>query len=151
MVLLSKERLQEKLRLSRERQEKKIQAEKERRRAIKQEVLAELKKPKKIKLIKLDDEKYISHRNVGEKTVEGRGYEPYEAVRCNALIPNDKASSKENLHYSVDNESSLISNILIGDIYETMEELMEAEKRGEGKINWDYFDSSVKRVRDLLK
>lgn len=139
MVLLSKERLQERLRQSRERQEKKKKAEKERRRAIKQEVLAELKKPKKIKLIKLDDEKYISHRNVGEKTVDGRGYEPYEAVRCNALIP------------SVDTESSLISSILIGDIYETREELMEAEKRGEGKINWDYFDSAVKRVRDLLK
>ena len=143
MVLLSKERLQERLRLSRERQEKKRQAEKERRRAIKQEVLAELKKPKKIKLIKLDDEKYISHRNVGEKTVDGRGYEPYEAVRCNALIP-------EKLHYSVDTESSLISNILIGDIYETRDELMEAEKRGEGKINWEYFDSAVKRVRGII-
>ena len=118
MVLLSKERLQERLRQSRERQEKKRQAEKERRRAIKQEVLAELKKPKKIKLIKLDD---------------------------------DNESSKENVHYSVDTESSLISSILIGDIYETREELMEAEKRGEGKINWDYFDSAVKRVRDLLK
>ena len=119
MALLSKERLQERLRQSRERQEKKRQAEKERRRAIKQEVLAELKKPKKIKLIKLD------------------GY--------------NKESSNENLHYSVDTESSLISSILIGDIYETREELMEAEKRGEGKINWDYFNASVKRVRNLLK
>ena len=118
MVLLSKERLQERLRQSRERHEKKKKAEKERRDAIKREVLAELKKPKKIKLIKLDD---------------------------------DKESSKEKLHYSVDTESSLISNILIGDIYETREELMEAEKRGEGKINWDYFDAAVKRVRDMLK
>lgn len=118
MALLTKEKLQERLRLSRERHEKKIQAEKERRRAIKQEVLSEIKKPKKIKLIKLDDY---------------------------------KESSKENLHYSVDTESSLISNILIGDIYETREELMEAEKRGEGKINWEYFDAAVKRVRDLLK
>lgn len=118
MVLLSKERLQERLRLSRERQEKKKKAEKERRRAIKQEVLAELKKPKKIKLIKLD------------------GYK--------------KESSNENLHYSVDTESSLISSILIGDVYETMEELMEAEKRGEGKLNWEYFDSAVKRVRDII-
>ena len=118
MVLLSKERLQERLRQSRERQEKKRKAEKERREAIKREVLAELKKPKKIKLIKLDD---------------------------------DKESSKEKLHYSVGTESSLISNILIGDIYETREELMEAEKRGEGKINWDYFDEAVKRVRDLIE
>ena len=119
MVLLTKERLQERFRLSRERFEKKRLAEKERREAIKREVLAELKKPKKIKLIKLDDDK--------------------------------KEYSKENLHYSVDTESSLISNILIGDIYETREELMEAEKRGEGKINWEYFDASVKRVRDMLK
>ena len=106
------------LRQSRERQEKKKKAEKERREAIKQEVLAELKKPKKIKLIKLDDYK--------------------------------KESSNEKAHYSVDTESSLISSILIGDIYETREELIEAEKRGEGKINWDYFDSAVKRVRGII-
>ena len=118
MVLLSKEKLQERLRLSRERHDKKRQAEKERRDAIKREVLAEIKKPKKIKLIKLDD---------------------------------GKDSSKEKLHYSVDTESSLISNILIGDVYETREELIEAEKRGEGKLNWEYFDEAVKRVRDLLK
>ena len=126
MVLLSKEKLQERLRLSRERHEKKRKAEKERRDAIKQEVLSELKKPKKIKLIKLDGYKDISHRSVGEKTVEGRCYEPYESVRY-------------------------ASTIFLGDIYETREELMEAEKRGEGKINWDYFNSAVKRVRDLLK
>ena len=118
MVLLSKERLQERLRQSRERHEKKRKAEKERREAIKREVLAELKKPKKIKLIKLD------------------GYK--------------KESSNEDAHYSVDTESSLISNILIGDIYETREELIEAENRGEGKINWDYFDSAVKRVRGII-
>ena len=117
MVLLTKEKLQERLRLSRERHDKKRKAEKERREAIKREVLSELKKPKKIKLIKLDD---------------------------------DKDSSKEKLHYSVDTESSLISNILIGDIYETREELMEAEKRGEGKINWDYFDDAVNRVRGII-
>ena len=118
MVLLSKERLQERLRQSRERQEKKKKAEKERREAIKREVLYELKKPKKIKLIKLD------------------GYK--------------EDSKKETTNYSVCTESSLISSILIGDVYETREELMEAEKRGEGKINWDYFDAAVKRVRDLI-
>ena len=117
MVLLTKEKLQERLRQSRERHENKRKAEKERRLAIKREVLAELKKPKKIKLIKLDD---------------------------------DTESSKEKLHYSVDTESSLISNILIGDIYETREELIEAEKRGEGKLNWEYFDESVKRVRGII-
>ena len=118
MALLSKEKLQERLRLSRERHEKKRKAEKERRDAIKREVLSELKKPKKIKLIKLDDDK--------------------------------KESSNEKVHYSVDTESSLISNILIGDIYETREELMEAEKRCEGKLNWEYFDEAVKRVRGII-
>ena len=125
MALLSKEKLQEMLRQSRERQENKRKAEKERRDAIKREVLAELKKPKKIKLIKLDGYKDIAHRKVGEKAVEGRGYEPCEAVRY-------------------------ASTIFLGDIYETREELMEAEKRGEGKINWDYFDSAVKRVRGII-
>ena len=118
MVLLSKEKLQERLRQSRERHENKRKAEKERREAIKREVLSELKKPKKIKLIKLDD---------------------------------DNDVSKDTIQYSVNTESSLISSILIGDIYETREELMEAEDRGEGKLNWEYFDESVKRVRDLLK
>ena len=125
MVLLSKEKLQERLRLSRERHDRKRKAEKERREAIKREVLAELKKPKKIKLIKLDGDKDIAHRSVGEKTVEGRGYEPYEAVRY-------------------------ASTIFLGDIYETREELLEAEKRGEGKINWDYFNAAVKRVRGII-
>ena len=117
MVLLSKERLQERLRQSRDRHKKKKKAEKERREAIKREVLSELKKPKKIKLIKLDD---------------------------------DNDVSKDAIQYSVNTESALISSILIGDIYETREELMEAEKRGEGKINWEYFDSSVKRVRCII-
>ena len=125
MALLSKEKLQERLRLSRERHDKKRKAEKERREAIKREVLAELKKPKKIKLIKLDGYKDIAHRKVGEKTVEGIGYEQYEAVRY-------------------------ASTIFLGDIYETREELMEAEKRGEGKINWEYFDAAVKRVRGII-
>ena len=125
MVLLSKERLQERLRQSRERQEKKRQAEKERREAIKREVLSELKKPKKIKLIKLDGYKDIAHRIVGEKTVEGRGYEPYEAVMY-------------------------ASTSFLGDIYETKEEILEAEKRGEGKLNWEYFDEAVKRVRGII-
>lgn len=117
MALLTKEKLQERLRLSRERHEKKKKAEKERREAIKREVLAELKKPKKIKLIKLDDYKDVS---------------------------------KDAIQYSVNTESSLISSILIGDIYETREELIEAEKRGEGKLNWDYFNSAVKRVRGII-
>ena len=117
MVLLSKEKLQERLRLSRERHEKKKKAEKERREAIKREVLSELKKPKKIKLIKLDD---------------------------------DNDVSKDAIKYSVNTESALISNILIGDIYETREELMESENRGEGKLNWEYFDEAVKRVRGII-
>ena len=125
MVLLSKEKLQERLRLSRERHDKKRKAEKERREAIKREVLAELKKPKKIKLIKLDGYKDIAHRIVGEKTVEGRGYEPYEAVMY-------------------------ASTSFLGDIYETKEEILEAEKRGEGKLNWEYFDEAVKRVRGII-
>ena len=68
-----------------------------------------------------------------------------------SYVDDENESSKEKIHYSVDTESSLISNILVGDIYDTREELMEAENRGEGKINWEYFDDAVKRVRGLLK
>ena len=128
MALLTKEQLQERFRISRERQAKKKEAERKKRKAEsdkrRKETMAELNKPKKINLVKLDDEKYIAHRNVGEKTVEGRGYEPYEAVRCNALF--------------------------LGNLYETREELMEAEKRGEGKLNWEFFNKLVKEVRKEL-
>ena len=130
MALLSKERLQERLRQSRERQKKKRKAEKERREAIKREVLAEIKKPKKIKLIKLDDEKYISHRNVGEKTVEGRGYEPYEAVKY----------ASTNLSY---NKKEMI---MIGDASGKPGDFSDSDKKCAENFGIDYID-----VRDFLE
>ena len=66
------------------------------------------------------------------------------------LVKLDTPSTKEWKHYVVDNCSSIISKILVGDIYETREELMEAEKRGEGKLNWEFFNKLVKEVRKEL-
>ena len=37
------------------------------------------------------------------------------------------------------------------DLYQTREELMEAERRGEGKINWDKWDSLVNKTKNDLK
>ena len=79
--------------------------------------MAELNKPRKINLVKLD-----TPPTTNEITIT---------------------------HYAVD-DSSLISAILIGNLYETREELMEAEKRGEGKLNWEFFDKLVKEVRKEL-
>lgn len=36
------------------------------------------------------------------------------------------------------------------ELYQTREEIMEAEKRGEGKINWDAFDRLVKKTREEI-
>ena len=120
MGLLTKEQLQERFKLSRERQAKKKEAERKKRKAEsdkrRKETMAELNKPRKINLVKLDT----------------------------------PSTAKEWKHYVVDNASSIISRILVGDIYETREELMEAEKRGEGKLNWDFFDKLVKEVRKEL-
>ena len=120
MGLLTKEQLQERFKLSRERQAKKKEAERKKRKAEsdkrRKETMAELNKPRKINLVKLD-----TH-----------------------------STEKEWKHYVVDNASSIISRILVGDIYETREELMEAEKRGEGKLNWDFFNKLVKEVRKEL-
>ena len=127
MALLTKEQLQERFKLSRERQEKKKEAERKKKEAERKkrkeesdkrrkETMAELNKPRKINLVKLD-----TH-----------------------------STAKEWKHYVVDNCSSIISRILVGDIYETREELMEAEKRGEGKLNWDFFNKLVKEVRKEL-
>ena len=119
MALLTKEQLQERFKLSRERQAKKKEAERKKRKAEsdkrRKEIMAELNKPKKINLVKLD-----------------------------API------TKEWKHYIIDSDSSIISRILVGDIYETRVELIEAEKRGEGKLNWEFFDKLVKEVRKEL-
>ena len=127
MALLTKEQLQERFRISRERQEKKKEAERKKKEAERKkrkeesdkrrkETMAELNKPRKINLVKLDT----------------------------------PSTTKEWKHYVVDNCSSIISRILVGDIYETREELMEAEKRGEGKLNWEFFNKLVKEVRKEL-
>ena len=122
MALLTKEQLQERFKLSRERQEKKKEAERKKRKAEsdkrRKETMAELNKPKKINLVKLDTPTITKERTI--------------------------------THYVVDNCSSIISRILVGDIYETREELMEAEKRGEGKLNWEFFNKLVKEVRKEL-
>ena len=120
MALLTKEQLQERFKLSREKQAKKKEAERKKRKEEsdkrRKETMAELNRPRKINLVKLDT----------------------------------PSTAKEWKHYVVDNASSIISKILVGDIYETREELMEAEKRGEGKLNWDFFDKLVKEVRKEL-
>ena len=122
MALLTKEQLQERFKLSRERQAKKKEAERKKRKAEsdkrRKETIAELNKPRKINLVKLD-------------------------------TPPTTTAKESIKHYVVD-DSSLISAILIGNLYETREELMEAEKRGEGKLNWEFFDKLVKEVRKEL-
>ena len=121
MGLLTKEQLQERFRLSRERQAKKKEAERKKRKAEsdkrRKETMAELNKPRKINLVKLDTPTITKERTI--------------------------------THYAVD-DSSLISAILIGNLYESREELMEAEKRGEGKLNWEFFNKLVKEVRKEL-
>ena len=121
MALLTKEQLQERFKLSRERQAKKKEAERKKRKEEsdkrRKEMMAELNKPRKINLVKLDTPTITKERTI--------------------------------THYAVD-DSSLISAILIGNLYETREELMEAEKRGEGKLNWEFFNKLVKEVRKEL-
>lgn len=36
------------------------------------------------------------------------------------------------------------------DVYKTREEIIQAEQRGEGKINWNFFDYLVQQTKDLL-
>lgn len=121
MGLLTKEQLQERFRISREKQAKKKEAERKKRKEEsdkrRKETMAELNRPRKINLVKLD---------------------------------SPTITAKESIKHYVVDDSSLISAILIGNLYETREELMEAEKRGEGKLNWEFFDKLVKEVRKEL-
>ena len=120
MGLLTKEQLQERFRISREKQAKKKEAERKKRKA-------ESDKLRKETMAELNKPKKIN------------------------LVKLDTPTTKERTitHYVID-DSSLISAILIGNLYETREELMEAEKRGEGKLNWEFFDKLVKEVRKEL-
>ena len=120
MALLTKEQLQERFKLSREKQAKKKEAERKKRKA-------ESDKRRKETMAELNKPKKI-----------------------NLVKLDTPSTAKEWKHYVVDNTSSIISRILVGDIYETREELMEAEKRGEGKLNWKFFDKLVKEVRKEL-
>ena len=131
MALLTKEQLQDRFKLSRERQAKKKEAERKRK-AKKKE--AERKKRKA----------------ESDKRRKETMAELNRPRKINLVKLDTPSTAKEWKHYVVDNASSIISRILVGDIYETREELMEAEKRGEGKLNWEFFDKLVKEVRKEL-
>ena len=120
MALLTKEQLQERFRISREKQAKKKEAERKKRKA-------ESDKRRKETMAELNKPKKI-----------------------NLVKLDSPTTAKESIKHYVVDDSSLISAILIGNLYETREELMEAEKRGEGKLNWEFFDKLVKEVRKEL-
>ena len=121
MGLLTKEQLQERFKLSREKQAKKKEAERKKRKA-------ESDKRRKETMAELNKPRKINL----------------------VKLDTPKITKERTItHYVVD-DSSLISAILIGNLYETREELMEAEKRGEGKLNWEFFDKLVKEVRKEL-
>ena len=121
MGLLTKEQLQERFRISRERQAKKKEAERKKRKA-------ESDKRRKETMSELNKPRKINLVKLDTPTI---------------------TKERTITHYAVD-DSSLISAILIGNLYESREELMEAEKRGEGKLNWEFFNKLVKEVRKEL-
>ena len=121
MGLLTKEQLQERFRISREKQAKKKEAERKKRKA-------ESDKLRKETMAELNRPRKINLVKLDTPTI---------------------TKERTITHYAVD-DSSLISEILIGNLYETREELMEAEKRGEGKLNWEFFNKLVKEVRKEL-
>lgn len=121
MGLLTKEQLQERFRISREKQAKKKEAERKKRKE-------ESDKRRKETMAELNKPRKINLVKLDTPTI---------------------TKERTITHYAVD-DSSLISAILIGNLYETREELMEAEKRGEGKLNWEFFNKLVKEVRKEL-
>ena len=121
MGLLTKEQLQERFRISREKQAKKKEAERKKRKE-------ESDKRRKETMAELNKPRKINLVKLDTPTI---------------------TKERTITHYAVD-DSSLISAILIGNLYETRDELMEAEKRGEGKLNWEFFNKLVKEVRKEL-
>ena len=103
MGLLTKEQLQERFRISREKQAKKKEAERKKKEAERKKRKEESDKRRKETMAELNKPRKIS-----------------------GVKRDTPTTGKEWKHYVVDNCASIIARILVGDIYETREEVMEA-------------------------
>lgn len=76
------------------------------------------------------------------------------ARKCKAEV---KQSDNTPIHQSnrgkfyIYGSTTIERNTSEEDLYQTREELMEAEKRGEGKINWEVFDRLVRNFHNVIK
>lgn len=128
---------------NRERRERQIQKEKERKKK-EQDKLQQLKK------LQAPILKQIQRLRAIKKQQD----EQQQALtkKCSQKASNEATeSSKPSFKtYSIYRSNLIERNTSENDLYQSREELMAAEDRGEGKINWSKFDQLVNDTKKML-
>jgi hypothetical protein len=96
---------------------------------------------KKIKKIQDETRRLLLKKTKKEKALEKK--KQLEKEKQNLLLTQAKRVFNVYLKYT----KLLERDTAEDDLYQTREELQEAEKRGEGKINWDVWNSLVNKFR----
>lgn len=100
---------------------------------------------KKIKKIQDETRRNIQKQLKREKALEKK--KELEKEKQNLLLTQAKRVFNVYLKHT----KTLERDTAEDDLYQTREELQEAEKRGEGKINWDVWNSLVNKFREQNK
>ena len=131
MALRTKENLQKLFQASRER----IQKKKEQRKQEKYKLNLQIQKAERAQLKSLLQQEKLKKM---------------EQLQVLALKASQKALNEatEPFNYKVYNSNLIERETAEENLYTTREELMAAEERGEGKINWEKFDQLVKNFRE---
>lgn len=97
---------------------------------------------KKIKKIQDETRRLLLKKAKKEKALEKK--KQLEKEKQNLLLTQAQRIFNVYLKHT----KTLERNTAEDDLYQTREELQEAEKRGEGKINWSKFDELVNKFRE---
>lgn len=65
--------------------------------------------------------------------------------------PKPQKQVKITFSLSIYNSNLIEREAAEEDLYQTREQIMEAEERGEGKLNWDLFDRLVRETRQWYR
>ena len=97
---------------------------------------------KKIKKIQDETRRLLLKKAKKEKALEKK--KQLEKEKQNLLL----TQAQRIFNVYLKRTKTLERNTAEDDLYQTREELQQAEKRGEGKINWDVWNSLVNKFRE---
>lgn len=72
------------------------------------------------------------------------------STKAKQMQPEAKEVAKKAIDISIYNSNLIERESAEEDLYSSIEELKEAERRGEGEINWDVWHKLVKRIQNCF-